>query len=593
MTIPAAMPRWDLEVFFPGLDSSDFRDAVQEIKTALVELETLFVTAGIEGSKPSGGDSVQDFDEVVGKWNELSTKLRFVNAFITGQVTTDSRNEAALASASEMDPVLARARRLGKSLTAWLGRQNIDDLVGKSEIAKAHRFTLEKAKTDARHLMSSVEESLVSELEMTSVIAWGKLHGNITSQLEVDFEGEKVPMSVIRSLAYDPSRERRRAAYEAELAAWQTVQIPLSAAMNSIKGEAGLLSRKRGWNSPIDEACDACNMDRGTLDAMMSAAHDSFPMFRRYFRAKARALGAERLPWFDLFAPVGEETRQWVFDEAAGFVTESFGEYSPKLADFAARTFRERWTDAEPRPGKRDGAYCMSVRGDESRILMNFKPSFGSVSTLAHELGHAYHNVCLSTRTPMQRATPMTLAETASIFCETIIRQAVLKNGAPADQLAVLEASLQGSSQVVVDITSRFLFEKGVFEKRAQRELSARELCDLMEQSQLDTYGEGLDPAFLHSYMWAVKPHYYGRSFYNFPYMFGLLFGLGLYEIYEKDPESFKGRYDELLSSTGMADAATLADGFGIDIRTPGFWAGSLRQVERDVDRFESLINPS
>jgi len=585
------MPRWDLNVYFSDLDSPEFREAVASVSADLDEIENLFASAGIDGTSEVTGDLVTTFEDVINRWNALSSKLRFVNAFITGQVTTDSRNEKALASASEMDPILSKARRLSKTLTAWMGKLDVEDLVGKSEIAKAHHYALEKAKADSLHLMSAAEEGLVSELEMTSTVAWAKLHGNIGSQLEVEFEGEKLPMSVIRSLAYDPAQSRRKAAYEAELKAWKTVEIPLTAAMNSIKGEAGFLSKKRGWASPIDEACDSCNMDRSTLDAMMSAAHDAFPMFRRYLKAKARLLGAEQLPWYDLFAPIGEESRQWAFDEAAEFVTESFGGFSSKLADFADRTFRERWTDAEPRAGKRDGAYCMSVRGDESRILMNFKPSFGSVSTLAHELGHAYHNVCLSTRTPIQRATPMTLAETASIFCETILRNAVLKNGEPGDQLAVLEASLQGSTQVVVDITSRFLFEKWTFEKRAQRELSAREMCDLMSQSQLETYGDGLDPEYLHPYMWSAKPHYYGRSFYNFPYMFGLLFGLGLYEIYESDPETFKGRYDDLLSSTGLADAATLADGFGINIRTPEFWAGSLRQVEKDVDRFVELTS--
>jgi oligoendopeptidase F len=223
---------------------------------------------------------------------------------------------------------------------------------------------------------------------------------------------------------------------------------------------------------------------------------------------------------------------------------------------------------------------------------MNFKPSFGSVSTLAHELGHAYHNLCLADRTQLQRSTPMTLAETASIFCETIIRQAVLQGEATEEeQLAVLEASLQGSTQVVVDITSRFRFEQAVFDQRAKRELSPREFCELMLDSQRATYGDGLDPEVLHPYMWIVKGHYYGRSYYNFPYMFGLLFGLGLYAVYEQDPDSFRSQYDDLLASTGLADAATLASRFGIDTRSSAFWEGSLRQIEADVVRFERLVS--
>ncbi len=214
------------------------------------------------------------------------------------------------------------------------------------------------------------------------------------------------------------------------------------------------------------------------------------------------------------------------------------------------------------------------------------------MSTLAHELGHAYHNLNLSSRTMLQRRTPMTLAETASIFCQTIVRQAALQEADVRGQITILEASLQSACQVVVDITSRFLFEQGVFEKRNQRELSPEELKGLMLDAQRQTYGEGLDSDTLHPYMWAVKPHYYSaeRSFYNYPYMFGLLFGLGLYARYLDDPEGFKAGYDQLLSSTGMGDVAELAAQFGINIRSPDFWRSSLDVIREDIDRFESLI---
>jgi oligoendopeptidase F len=299
-----------------------------------------------------------------------------------------------------------------------------------------------------------------------------------------------------------------------------------------------------------------------------------------------------RLAWYDLFAPIGTENRAWDFDEAAAFIVEQFGTYSERLSGFAARAFAEHWIDAEPRPGKRDGAYCTGLRGAESRVFANYKPVFGGVSTLAHELGHGYHNVNLAQRTPLQRSHPMTLAETASIFCETIIRHAALQKADEQEQLAILEASLQGSCQIVVDITSRFLFEQRLFEKRQQRELSVDELNDLMLEAQRETYGDGLDEELLHPYMWAMKPHYYstGRSFYNYPYMFGLLFGLGLYARYQQDPEAFKRGYDDLLSSTGMADAATLAARFGIDLRTEDFWRASLEIIRQDIDQFEALI---
>jgi pepF/M3 family oligoendopeptidase len=325
---------------------------------------------------------------------------------------------------------------------------------------------------------------------------------------------------------------------------------------------------------------------------MLTAARESFPDFCRYLRAKAHALGLPKLAWYDLFAPVGREMHTWEFEQARSFIVEKFGSYSQKLADFAARAFRENWIDAEPRAGKVDGAYCTSVRADESRVFANFKPSFNGVSTLAHELGHGYHNLNLAGRTMLQKETPMTLAETASIFCETIITHAALARADKDEQIAILENSLQGSCQVVVDITSRFLFETRACERRRQRELSIDEFSALMLEAQRETYGDGLDQAQLHPYMWAVKPHYYSThfSFYNYPYMFGLLFGLGLYARYQEDPAGFKTGYDDLLSSTGLGDAATMAARFGIDIRSLDFWRSSLDIVRKDIDLFETLI---
>jgi oligoendopeptidase F len=292
-----------------------------------------------------------------------------------------------------------------------------------------------------------------------------------------------------------------------------------------------------------------------------------------------------------MFAPVSSNENVWEYEDAAAFIIKQFGTFSPRLSDFAARAFREHWIDAEPREGKVDGAYCTPLRKGESRVFANYKASFDGVSTLAHELGHGYHNLNLAQCTMLQRSTPMTLAETASIFCETIIRNAALQNAGRQEQIAILEASLQGACQVVIDITSRFLFEQRLFGQRTQRELSIDELNNLMLEAQRETYGDGLDEKALHPYMWAMKPHYYSSrlSFYNYPYMFGLLFGLGLYARYKEDGEKFKSGYDELLSRTGLADAATLAQQFGINIRSVDFWRASFDIIRQDIELFEEL----
>ena len=594
-------PRWDMTPIFPSLDAPEFAAAFSTAVQDIASLESLFDECNVRrlDEPPATATVAPLLERILGAYNHALDEVRTLGAYIQAFVTTDSRDQLARARESEFQQRTLKLALLGARFTAWIGSLDVESLIAASPAAADHAFVLRKASQRARHQMTPDEEALAIELNLTGGSAWARLHGVVTSQLtvpvEVEGETQRLPMSMVRNLASAPDRDLRRKAYEAELDSWRSVGTPLAAALNSIKGEVNTLTRRRGWESPLDAALFDAHIDRPILDAMMQAARESFPEFRRYLRAKARALGLQKLAWYDLFAPVEGSGRAWSFDESASFIVEQFGAYSPRLSEFAARAFRERWIDAEPREGKRDGAYCMSVRADESRVFANFKPVFDGMSTLAHELGHGYHNMNLASRTMLQRATPMTLAETASIFCETIVRNAALAPANRAERIEILEASLQGSCQVVVDITSRFVFERAVFEQRRERELSIDELCDLMTVAQRETYGDGLDESALHPYMWAMKPHYYstGRSFYNFPYMFGLLFGLGLYARYQRDPEEFRARYDTLLGSTGLADAATLAAGFGIDIRSVDFWHESLGVVRAEVGQFEEAISPS
>jgi oligoendopeptidase F len=592
------LPHWDMTPLFPSLESPEFETAYAKVVARIGDLKVLFDALEVEGaSAPKNIDAaaVTAFEQATSALNLLLEEIRTVRAYISSFVATDSRNTLAQAKSSELMREGIPLSLLSTRYTAWIGAMDVEALIASSTVASDHAYYLREAKVAATHLLPPDQEALTAELSISGRSAWSKLHGDITSQLAVPFrQGDRAteePMSVIRALASDPDRETRRLAYEAELAAWERTAVPLAAALNSIKYETNILSKRRGWDSPLEAACFSNHIDQATLEAMLSAARSSFPEFRRYLKAKAKAIsGAERLPWYDMFAPMGEGRQIWDWETATDFVAEQFGAFTPKMRQFAEKAFRENWVDAEPRPGKRDGAFCMGVRPGESRILQNYKPSFSGVSTLAHELGHAYHNLCLKERTSLQSGTPMTLAETASIFCETIIREAAFATGDREDQLAILEATLQGECQVVVDITSRFLFEQRFLEARKQRELSVGEINELMLQSQRETYGDGLDENLLHPYMWAVKGHYYGSTYYNFPYMFGLLFGLGLYARYKETPETFCGGYDDLLAATGMSDAFTLGQRFGIDIREEAFWKASIAVIIEDIDRFEALV---
>jgi pepF/M3 family oligoendopeptidase len=598
MSTPETLPHWDLTPIYPALDSPEFVAAFEKFGPDIAALGELFDQHEIGGKEtvPIDAETIAAFEVAMARFNTMHEAIDTLGAYIWCHVSVDTRDTLAQARRSEFQERMVPLDQLYPRFTAWIGAMDVEALIERSAIARDHAFFVRRTAENAAHLMSAAEEALAAEMAVTGSSAWTKLYGDVSSQIAVPItlrgEAQELPMPAIRNLAYDPDSEVRRTAYDAEIAAWTKAAVPLAAAMNSIKGEVNTLSRRRKWASALDEALMRNHIDGATLDAMLAAARESFPDFRRYLRAKAKVLGhAGALPWCDLFAPVGAVEQEWPWPDAERFIVEQFGAYSQRMSDFAARAFAERWIDAEPRSGKSGGAYCTSIRRGESRIFANFSPAFNGVSTIAHELGHAYHEMNLAHRTMLQAVTPMTLAETASIFCETIVRQAALSRTSGAERLAILEAALQGQCMIVVDITSRLIFEERVFGDRSRRELSVDELNAAMLAAQEETYGDGLDRDLRHPYMWAAKPHYYSTgSFYNFPYMFGQLFGLGLYARYEAGPEGFRASYDDLLSSTGLADAAALAGRFGIDIRSVEFWRSSLDIIRADITRFEELV---
>jgi pepF/M3 family oligoendopeptidase len=600
MTISA--PRWDLTNVYPSLESKEFQGAIRKYKKMLGELES-FIAQKVSkaNSKTDAKKLGRLLGESVDRFNAIVSLSGTLGAYIASFVTTDSRNQTAAHIQSEFEQINVRQAKAVTQFRAWIGQlgDKLDKAIETHPSAKSHAFTLKETRDQAKYMMSEAEEVLAAELNLSGGRAFNKLQGKVTSQLSVEFEldgkMQKLPMPALINLRTHPNQETRRRAYEAENKAWEGVKETLAACLNGVKGETNTLFKKRGRKDALHFAVDSARMDRKSLDAMLGAMQDSFPMFRKYFRAKAKKLGTEKLTWWDLFAPMGKTDKVYSFDEACNFILENFGKFSPDLRGLADTAFSKNWIDAEQRDGKRGGAFCMGIPGvKESRILSNFDGSFDQVSTLAHELGHAFHNYCAyeAGKTELQQDTPMTLAETASIMCETIVTEAVLSQTTDAqEQLAVLEAQLNNASQVIVDIYSRFLFEKEVLERRAKAELSSDELCEIMERAQKETYGDGLDERYLQKFMWTWKPHYYnpGFPFYNFPYAFGLLFGTGLYAIYQQRGEDFVKDYKHLLASTGEETAAKLAKRFGIDITKRKFWEDSLAIIGKRVDRYSAL----
>ena len=594
-----ALPRWSVADVHQSFDARSFTDAMESAGAGVTRLEALFEEHNIRAVTPrpvqsSDGEAA---DSVINTFNNVVEAQEILGAYIYATVSTDSRNERAQGLLSEMETLDARVSPLLARLADWVAALGTEQLATVSTEARDHLGPLERLQARAEHQMSEVEEGLYSELGTTGSSAWGRLQGDLTSQLSTEVHlptGTKtMPMAAVRGLSTDSDLNVRKAAYEAEMRAWPTIAVACAAAMNSIKGEANVVNRRRKWKQPLDASLYSNNVSLETFNAMQSAVHASLPDFRRWMRVKAKLVGdTNGLSWWNLSAPLSISPGPISWDQGISLVKGAFASYSDRLSHLVDRSINEQWLDAEPREGKVGGAFCMSFVDDRSLVLLNWSGSVDSAQVTAHELGHAYHNTQLAHRTALQKRLPMALAETASIFCETLVVEEGLSRLQGDDRLALLDVDLIGANQVVVDIHSRFLFETEVFARRQKRTLGVSELNEIMLSAQRDAYGDGLDQTTAHPHMWVLKPHYYGSHFYNWPYTYGLLFGLGLYAQYQLDPEKFRDGYDDVLSRAGMDTAEQLGQAFGIDVTSESFWTASLDVLRARMRNYEQLAQP-
>jgi oligoendopeptidase F len=592
------LPRWSVADVHQSLDARSFTDAMERSSVEVDRLVTLFDELGIRATTDrtptsSDGDAA---DQAIQSYNRATEASALLRTYIYATVATDSRHEQAQALLSETRLTDAKLRPLTARLADWVASLGVDALAEVSTEVHDHLGPLLRLAARSEHQMNEAEEHLAAELATTGSGSWGRLQNDVTSQLSAEVllpDGPRqLPMPAVRGLATDPDPAVRRAAYDAEMRAWPTVDVPVAAAMNAIKGEANTLNRRRRWPSPLDASLYANSVSRETFDSMQAAVVAALPDLRRWMKAKAMLHGhdpAKGLPWWDLVAPspVAPASLSWA--DGLDIVRNAFKEYSPELGGLVDRALEEQWIDAEPRPGKTGGAFCARFVDDRSLVLLNWSGSAESAQTTAHELGHAYHNTTVAGRTALQRQFPMALAETASIFCETLVVEEGLARKEGVERLAQLDVDLQGTNQVIVDIHSRFLFESELFDRRQRRTLSVAEMCEMMNEAQAVAYGDGLDQTTAHPYMWLLKPHYYGSHFYNWPYTYGLLFGLGLYARYKDDPERFRAGYDDLLSRAGMDTAEQLGQAFGLDVTDEAFWTASLDVVRGRISQYEEI----
>jgi len=577
---------WNLDRMYTGFDDPKYEADFTAFKNKIAEFVEF--TKNLENTDPAEG-----LRTGIRLKEELDVVSDTLSSYPHLRTATNAKDMEAVSQSGKIMSIYSNMAGANAVFRQWVcGIPNLMELVNGDDFLKDYRFFFQSMLDMHQYSLSPEASQVSAKLHMSGGRAWSKLQGDLTSTVPVHYRGSVINLSSVRNLAYDEDPHVRKDAYEAEIACYEAIKEPVAHALNAIKLETISDCQLGGYESPLAMTLKRSDMERATLDAMLGAMDEYLPKFWQYLKAKAKVLGHENgLPWYDLFAPMGNSSSSFTTEQARDFLLEQFSTFDQELTDMVRKAFDEAWIDFYPRDGKRGGAFCSSVHAiGESRILTNYDGMFTDVVTLAHELGHAFHNLCIHDHRPLNHGYSMPVAETASTFNECVVMNAAIKAAKDKDeQIALIESQLQDATQIICDIYSRFRFEAAVFANREEKFMNADALCELMLDAQKKSYGDGLDHNCLHPFMWVCKSHYYGPTFYNFPYAFGGLFARGLYAQYEKEGAAFVPKYKKLLHTTPVATAEDTAKVAGIDLTDKNFWRAALQTIAGQIDMLCAL----
>ena len=583
------MGKWDLSILYSGLDDPKFLSDMKSLDEHIEAYAELARTARDFSHK----ELLLKYIDLTVRLNEVISKIAIFCNLRYSANTQDMESASALGKImSSTSALAAPGAALNKVIAEF---EDLEELVKLPELSEFSYYLL-NIKRSSKYLLGDGEETVFAKLNISGASAWSDLHSALTSSVKAKYRGEEITLPAVRNLAYDKDPEVRRDAYYAELACYPQIEESIAFALNSIKLQVLSECELRGYESPLMKSLSDSRMKKETLDALISAIEEYLPAFRKYLRAKAKALGHEGgLPWYDLFAPMGKIDKQFDVEGAKEYLLDIFGKFDTELHDLVKCAFENAWIDFYPRENKVGGAFdCGIPSACESRVLTNFDGSFSSVTTLAHELGHSFHDRQVSRNSIINQEYSMPVAETASTFNEVLVMETAMAGASDADEkLALLENELMESCQIICDIYSRFVFERSVFEHRPEEFMNAGRLSELMLDAQRAAYGDGLDGELMHPYMWLCKGHYYsgGLSFYNYPYAFGGLFSRGLYAKYKTEGEPFVEVYKRMLNATGVMDVEDSALVAGVDLTDVNFWRAGLHDIAKKIDEFVEIVS--
>jgi len=581
--------RWSLDVLYSGFDDPKFQSEFKQLDEYVEKFKTTAETLGTKDERTTTKEALTLLEESQKAFGRLINYCALRQNADTNDGDSVSYLGRLIQKNNEITPYTTAIEKYLASL------KDLDSVIGDDEMLQDYSYYLHEMQKKSKYILSEDVETALGAMDMSGGNAWSDLQGYLTSSVKVDYKGETTTLSSIRNMAYDADPEVRKSAYEAEIAAYDKIKDAICFSLNSIKMQDLTECKLRGHASPLDKVLFNSKMQRATLDALLEAMKEYMPNFHSYLRAKAESLGHKNgLPWYDLFAPMGKSDKKYSVEEAKAYLMNIFEKENPQLAKIVDRAFEENWIDFFPREGKVGGAFCAGLDSEkEFRILTNYDGSMSDIVTLAHELGHGYHDFMIFENRPLNMQYSMPVAETASTFNENIVVNYAIKHAeSDNEKLALLEGQLSDVTQIICDIYSRFLFESKVVNNRSENFMFADELCNIMLEAQKEAYGDGLDHNVLHPYMWVCKGHYYsaGLGFYNFPYAFGGLFARGLYAKFQQEGPAFLEKYNYMLKETPVRSVEDVAKICDIDLTSKDFWLMSLHSYDEAIAQYKELV---
>ena len=581
--------RWSLDVLYSGFEDPNFQSEFQQFDEFLEKFKTAVASLGSKDARTTTKELLTLKEDYLKTVNRLANYC----SLRQNADTNDGESVSYLGRLIQKDnDITPYSTAIDKYLATL---ENLDEIIGDDEMLQDYSYYLHEIQNSAKYLLSEEVETALGAMDISGGNAWSDLQSYLTSSVKVDYNGETTTLSSIRNMAYSPDQEVRKSAYEAELAAYDKIKDAICFSLNSIKMQDLTECKLRGHASPLDKVLFNSKMQRETLEALLEAMKEYMPAFHSYLRAKAEALGHKNgLPWYDLFAPMGKSDKMYTVEEAKAYLMNIFENENPRLAEIVDRAFEENWIDFFPREGKVGGAFCAGLDSEKQfRVLTNFGGTMSDIVTLAHELGHGYHDFMIFDNRPLNTRYSMPVAETASTFNENLVVNYAINHAESAEEkLALLEGQLSDVTQIICDIYSRFLFESKVVNNRSENFMFADELCSIMLEAQKEAYGDGLDHEVLHPYMWVCKGHYYsaGLGFYNFPYAFGGLFARGLYAKFQQEGAAFLEKYNYMLKETPVRSVEDVAKICDIDLTSKEFWLMSFHSFDEAIEEYKKLV---